>query len=65
MFLLVLAHPDCPRHNPESCKTVVYVRFFEFLCYGIFVFLMNGCFLVLDLVFLVLPKRLAGKSTLK
>ena len=25
MFLLVLAHPGCPRQNPESCKMVVCV----------------------------------------
>jgi len=25
MFLLVLVHPGCPRHSPESCKMVVVV----------------------------------------
>jgi len=25
MFLLVPAHPGCPRHNPESRKMVVVV----------------------------------------
>ena len=25
MFLLVPAHPDCPRQNPESCKMVIVV----------------------------------------
>jgi len=25
MFLLVPAHPCCPRQNPQSCKTVVCV----------------------------------------
>jgi len=32
MFLLVLAHPACPRQNPESHKTVVVVvvdRYYE------------------------------------
>jgi len=24
-FLLVPAHPGCPGHNPDSCKTVVCV----------------------------------------
>ena len=25
MFLLVPAHPGCPRQNPQSCKTFVCV----------------------------------------
>jgi len=26
MYLLVLAHPGCPRQSPESCKMVVVVN---------------------------------------
>jgi len=32
MFLLVPAHPDCPRQNPKSCETVVCVSLRMLTC---------------------------------
>jgi len=53
MFLLVPAHPGCPRQNPDSCKTVVCVCM---LCLLIFPICFLFLFFLLTLP--ILPSRI-------
>jgi len=54
------------RGQGQEMTSVPCRDYFVFIWwYSIFVFLMNGCFLVLDLVSLLIAKRLARKSISK